>query len=61
MTLEKEAAGMYFDACMQDEAWHKDVCCCGDDMKRHPNPMYCGHSPLSAWDYARHCYIEDAS
>lgn len=24
-----------------------DVCCCGDSMKGHANPMECGHMPVS--------------
>lgn len=28
------------------------VCCCGDSMDNHPNPMNCGHSPLDMWDNA---------
>lgn len=27
------------------------VCCCGDDMDRHGDPMACGHSPVDEWDY----------
>ena len=27
------------------------VCCCGDSMDRHPNPMNCGHSPVDIGDY----------
>ena len=27
------------------------VCCCGDDMKTHGNPMNCGHSPLDHGAY----------
>jgi hypothetical protein len=31
------------------------VCCCGDDMKNHANPMDCGHSPVDHGAYmARH-------
>lgn len=28
-----------------------DVCCCGDSMKGHPDPMNCGHMPVSALAY----------
>lgn len=28
------------------------VCCCGDSMDRHPDPMVCGHSPVDQWDWA---------
>lgn len=27
------------------------VCCCGDDMARHSNPMHCGHSPVDSGEY----------
>ena len=27
------------------------VCCCGDDMARHSNPMDCGHSPVDSGEY----------
>ena len=27
------------------------VCCCGDDMENHENPMNCGHSPLDSGEY----------
>jgi len=33
----------------------KGVCCCGDDMDNHPNPMYCGHSPVDSHD--DHLYL----
>jgi hypothetical protein len=28
------------------------VCCCGDDMADHADPMSCGHSPLDMGEYA---------
>jgi hypothetical protein len=27
------------------------VCCCGDDMERHSDPMSCGHVPVDAGEY----------
>jgi hypothetical protein len=27
------------------------VCCCGDSMENHPNPMNCGHSPVDHGAY----------
>ena len=27
------------------------VCCCGDSMDRHSDPMTCGHSPVDMGDY----------
>ena len=31
------------------------VCCCGDNMDNHSNPMDCGHSPTDAGEY--HAYL----
>lgn len=28
------------------------VCCCGDSMEGHANPMNCGHSPVDMWSYS---------
>lgn len=28
------------------------VCCCGDSMDSHQDPMVCGHSPVDQWDWA---------
>lgn len=28
------------------------VCCCGDSIAGHADPMTCGHVPVDAWDYA---------
>lgn len=36
------------------------VCCCGESMDRHSDPMMCGHSPTDEWDWSVHCLIEDA-
>ena len=30
-------------------------CCCGDDMKRHGNPLDCGHSPV---DHGAHVAMQ---
>ena len=37
------------------------VCCCGDDMSRHVNPMDCGHSPVDSWNYAVSQYRDEFS
>lgn len=34
------------------------VCCCGSDMDRHENPMYCGHSPVDMWDHSARSALE---
>jgi len=36
------------------------VCCCGDDMERHDNPMDCGHSPVDSGEYYSESAIEAA-
>ena len=27
------------------------ICCCGDNMERHPSPMNCGHTPTDMGGY----------
>lgn len=34
------------------------ICCCGDDMDRHPSPLYCGHNPVDMWEHSLLCYVE---
>lgn len=29
----------------------RGVCCCGEDMERHSDPMWCGHMPVDSFDY----------
>lgn len=36
------------------------VCCCGDDMDAHADPMFCGHSPVDAGHYYHGKAIEAA-
>lgn len=36
------------------------VCCCGDDMQSHPEPMSCGHSPVDAGHYHHGATIEES-
>lgn len=35
------------------------VCCCGDDMERHANPMDCGHTPVDHGSYVANQWLED--
>lgn len=35
------------------------VCYCGDSMENHPSPITCGHTPVDAWDYSVHCFLEE--
>lgn len=34
------------------------VCCCGDSMDNHSNPMHCGHTPTDMWDYSVYVLLE---
>ncbi len=36
------------------------VCCCGDSMENHSNPMVCGHSPVDMGEYHHGAAIEAA-
>ena len=36
------------------------VCCCGDFMDNHPDPMYCGHSPVDSGVYAAKSLLKKA-
>jgi len=36
------------------------VCCCGDGMKNHPNPMSCGHYPVDHGGYYSGMFIKAA-
>lgn len=36
------------------------VCCCGDDMENHSNPMDCGHSPVDHGSYMADLLVEDS-
>lgn len=37
------------------------VCCCGDDMEIHAEPMSCGHSPVDQGAYSVMRWQEEAS
>lgn len=36
------------------------ICCCGDSMKNHASPMYCGHSEVDSGEYYGQMAIGDA-
>lgn len=36
------------------------VCCCGDDMGGHADPMSSGHSPVDEWDYHSRLVLDKA-
>lgn len=44
---------------MQNADVRSGVCCCGDDIERHGNPMDCGHSPVDMWDHSVLCWAEE--
>lgn len=48
-------------AFMQNAPVSSGVCCCGDDMERHANPMDCGHRPVDQWDHSVLCYAEEVA
>lgn len=35
------------------------VCCCGDNMANHPEPMSCGHMAVDQWDYSLKLWCEE--
>ena len=35
------------------------VCCCGESMDRHSDPMSCGHSPVDQWDWSLSLWLEE--
>lgn len=36
------------------------VCCCGDNMERHANPMDCGHTETDSGSYAQYLVLQNA-
>jgi hypothetical protein len=36
------------------------VCCCGEEMATHSNPMHCGHSPVDAGEHFASLCLESA-
>jgi len=35
------------------------VCMCGDDMRNHPAPTFCGHSPVDSGEYHQALYEKE--
>lgn len=35
------------------------VCCCGDAMDQHNDPMWSGHAPVDMWDHNVNSYVEE--
>ena len=35
------------------------VCCCGDSIEHHADPMSCGHSPRDQWDYSAESMVAE--
>lgn len=42
----------------QDHA--SGVCCCGDCMEDHPNPIICGHSPVDQGEWCAAGLVADS-
>ena len=34
------------------------VCCCGQSMDGHADPMVCGHTPKDQWDWSVECVLK---
>lgn len=49
------AAANIFAHCMVESG----VCCCGDDMKNHSDPMSCGHAPTDHGAYMVGLWLEE--
>ena len=37
------------------------VCCCGDNMDTHAEPMHCGHSPVDHGAYIAESLVEETN
>ncbi|WP_292041545.1 hypothetical protein [Massilia sp. UBA6681] len=46
-------------AFIQNAGVSSGVCCCGDSMERHGNPMDSGHNPVDMWDHGVACWTEE--
>ena len=53
--LVKQAVDIFTYCTVED-----GVCCCGDYMDKHSNPMSCGHSPVDHGSYVAGRWREDA-
>ena len=45
------AALVVWEAAYDNTLMRSGVCCCGEEMETHSNPMYCGHSPVDSGEY----------
>lgn len=37
---------------------YSGVCCCGDSMQGHADPMTAGHTPVDRWDYSLSLWLD---
>jgi hypothetical protein len=58
--LEVEAVLDQCIASIEHADMSDGVCCCGDDMATHPEPMSCGHAPVDAGEYYAHQALQNA-
>lgn len=52
--LVERAADIFRNCTVED-----GMCCCGDDMERHPDPMTCGHSPTDHGGHIADQWMKD--
>ena len=45
-------------ATMRNTDQRSGVCCCGDNMEGHSNPMDCGHSPVDHGEWTTHLWLK---
>lgn len=55
MTVTRQQAYAAFNKLVEGAS--SGVCCCGDDMKQHSNPMDCGHTPVDSGIYSNEKHI----
>lgn len=48
-------AAAIFSNCVVEDG----VCCCGDNMSNHPQPMNCGHSPVDHGAYVTAQWMDE--
>lgn len=55
-----EAALNAYMAAIEHADMSDGVCCCGDNMEGHSDPMNCGHSPVDMGEYHAHQVLSAA-
>lgn len=44
---------------VRDAPVSSGVCCCGESMVGHSDPMSCGHTPVDQWDYSLSLWLKE--